>query len=131
MAENETGLMKKKDVLIILAALLIAAAGMLAVWLSGRNAVVERARIYLGADLYQEVALNEDQVIKVDQGSGVVNHIEVKDGAIRMMDSTCPDKQCVYQGEMSMENYERRGLRQWIVCLPNQVTVELVLEGGE
>ena len=131
MAENETGLMKKKDVLIILAALLIAAAGMLAVWLSGRNAVVERARIYLGADLYQEVALNEDQVIEVGQGSGVVNHIEVKDGAIRMMDSTCPDKQCVYQGEMSMENYERRGLRQWIVCLPNQVTVELVLEGGE
>lgn len=133
MDEHKTPLMKKKDVWIILTVLLIAAAGMVAVWLSGRNAVVERARIYLGSGSqpYKEVALNEDQIIEIDQGSGVVNHLEVKDGAIRMLDSTCPDKRCVYQGEMSMENYEQRALRNWIVCLPNQVTVELILEGGE
>lgn len=129
MAENKTPLMKRKDVLIILAVLLIAAAGMVAVWLSSRNAVVEYAWIYLGSDPYpyKEVALNEDQVIEIDQGSGVVNHIEVKDGAIRMLDSTCPDKQCVYQGEMSMETYEQRVFRNWIICLPNQVSVMLVL----
>ena len=130
MYEDKAPLMKRKDVWIILAVLLVAVVGMTVVWLSGRGANVSRARIFLGSgsEPYQVVNLNEDQVIEIDQGSGVVNHIEVKDGANRMLDSTCPDKRCVYQGEMSAENYEQRAMRHWIVCLPNQVTIELALE---
>lgn len=129
MAENEKKpLMKKRDLLIVAAVLVVAVAGMLAVKFFSPGNVTHSARILVGSYVYKEVSLDEDQVIEIDQGNGIVNHVEVKDGAINMMDSTCPDQQCVEQGEITPENYEERPLRNWIVCLPNQVTVELVLE---
>jgi len=129
MAENEKKpLMKKRDLIIVAAVLLVAAAGMAAVKFLSPSAPANRAKIYVGSYVYKEVSLDEDQVIEIDQGNDVVNHVEVKDGAINMVDSTCPDQQCVYQGEITAENYEDRALRNWIVCLPNQVTIELVLE---
>lgn len=128
MEENKKApLLKKRDLIIVVVLLLVAVAGMAATKFFSPNSSTQTARIYVGANLYKEVALDEDQVVEIDQGSGMVNHVEVKDGAIHMMDSTCSDKQCVYQGEVSPENYENRALRNWIVCLPNGVTIELVL----
>lgn len=129
MAENEKKpLVKKRDVLIVAVLLVIAVAGMAAVKLLSPNKAVGTAKILVGSYVYKEVSLDEDQVIEVDQGNGVVNHVEVKDGAIYMADSSCPDQQCVGQGEITMDNYEERVLRNWIICLPNQVTIELQLE---
>lgn len=127
MAKNRS-LLQKKDILIVIIVLAVAAAGMAAVHFLSPKASSNYAVIYVGSSPYQVVDLTEDQVIEVDQGNGTVNHIEVKDGAINMVDSTCPDQQCIYQGAMSMENYEERVLRNWIVCLPNQVTIELALD---
>lgn len=125
-------LMKKRDAIIILAVLVIAAAGMLAVRYFSPSLSPDQethtARILVGSYVYKEVSLDEDQIVEINQGNDVINHVEIKDGAIYMQDSTCPDQQCVYQGEITAENYEDRPLRNWIVCLPNQVTVELVLE---
>ena len=129
MAENEKKpLMKKRDLIIVAAVLLVAAAGMLAVKYLSPSSVTNYAKIYVGSYLYKEVPLDQDQVIVINQGNDIVNHVEVKDGAINMVDSTCPDQQCVEQGEITPENYEDRPLRNWIVCLPNQVTIELTLE---
>lgn len=131
MAEKEKKpLMKKRDLVIVAVVLLVAAAGMLAVkFLSpAPDPVSPTARILVGSYVYKTVSLDEDQIIEIDQGNDIVNHVEVKDGAIHMLDSTCPDQQCVDQGDVSPENYEDRPLRNWIVCLPNQVTVELALE---
>lgn len=131
MAENEKKpLMKKRDVLIVVAILVVAVAGMLAVKLlsPSPDPVSPTAKILVGNYVYKEVSLDEDQVIEVDQGNGTINHVVVKDGAINMLDSTCPDQQCIGQGEITAENYEDRILRNWIICLPNQVTIELVLE---
>lgn len=126
MAEKQSFL-KKKDILIVVVVLIVAAAGMAAVHFLSPKQTTNYAVIWVGSQVYQVVDLTEDQVIEVDQGDGTVNHIEVKDGSIDMVDSTCPDQQCIYQGAMSMENYEDRILRNWIVCLPNQVTIELAL----
>lgn len=131
MAENEKKpLIKKRDLVIVAIVLLIAVAGMLAVkFLSpAPDPAAPTARIYVGSYVYKEVPLDEDQVIEIDQGNDIVNHVEVRDGAIFMADSTCPDQQCVDQGEITAENYDTRVLRNWIVCLPHQVTVELMLE---
>lgn len=131
MAESEKKpLMKKRDLLIVVIVLLVAAAGMLAVkYLSPTpDETSPTARILVGNYVYKTVSLDEDQVVEIDQGNGTVNHVIVKDGAINMQDSTCPDQQCIHQGEITAENYEDRVLRNWIVCLPNQVTIELVLE---
>ena len=126
MAEKQP-FMKKKDLLIVAIVLAVAALGTAAVHFLSPKQSTDFAVIYVGSEVYQIVDLNEDQVIEVDQGNGTVNHVKVENGAIDMADSSCPDQQCVYQGEMSMENYEKRILRNWIVCLPNQVTSELAL----
>ena len=126
MAEKQP-FMKKKDLLIVAIVLAVAALGTAAVHFLSPKQSTDFAVIYVGSEVYQIVDLNEDQVIEVDQGNGTVNHVKVENGAIDMADSSCPDQQCVYQGEMSMENYEKRILRHWIACLPNQVTIELAL----
>jgi len=120
--------MKKRDVIIIAAFLAVALIGLAAVKIFMPRGNITYADIYVNEKLYEAVPLNKDTVIVVDQGDGKVNQIEVKDGAIFMADSTCADHLCVTQGKMSPENYEDRPMLNWIICLPNLVTVELRVE---
>ena len=120
--------MKKRDIIIIAVFLVVALLGLGAVKLFAPTGNIRYADIYVDENLYEVVPLNEDAVIVVDQGDGKVNHIEVKDGEIFMSDSTCADLLCVTQGAMSAKNYENRPMLNWIICLPNRVTVELRIE---
>lgn len=120
--------MKKRDVIIIAVFLVVALTGLIAVKVFAPTGNISYADIFVDDNLYEAVPLNVDTVITVDQGDGKVNYIEVKDGAIFMADSTCPDHLCVTQGAMSPENYEKRPMMNWIICLPNRVTVELRVE---
>ena len=120
--------MKKRDAVIIAVFLLVAVIGLVAVKAFAPSGNISYADIYVDDKLYEAVPLDKDAVITVDQGDGKVNYVEVKNGAIFMADSTCPDHLCVTQGEMSPENYEKRPMLNWIICLPNRVTVELRVE---
>ena len=116
--------MKKRDAVIIAAFLAVALLGLLAVKIFAPTGNIR----YVNEMLYEAVPLDEDAVICIDQGDGKINYVEVKDGAIFMADSTCADHLCVNQGAMSPENYEKRPMMNWIICLPNMVTVELRIE---
>jgi len=120
--------MKKKDAMLIVFFLAVALVGLAAVRLFTPRGNISYADIYVDDMLYEAVALNEDAVITIDQGDGKVNHVEVKDGVIFMADSTCADHLCVSQGAMGPDNYENRPMLNWIICLPNRVTVELRVE---
>jgi len=120
--------MKKRDVIIIVVFLAVALLGLGAVKLFAPTGNISYADIYVNDSLYEAVPLNKDTVITIDQGDGKVNYVEVKDGSIFMADSTCADHLCVTQGEMNSANYEKRPMRNWIICLPNMVTVELRIE---
>lgn len=120
--------MKKRDIIIIAVFLLVAVTGLIAVKVFMPTGNITYADIYVNDSLYEAVPLNEDSVITIDQGDGKVNHVEVKNGSIFMADSTCADHLCVDQGSMSPENYEKRPMLNWIICLPNRVTVELRIE---
>lgn len=120
--------MKKRDIIIIAVFLVVALTGLIAVKVFAPTGNISYADIFIDDMLYEAVPLNEDTVITVDQGDGKVNYIEVKDGAIFMADSTCADHLCVNQGAMSPDTYEKRPLLNWIICLPNRVTVELRIE---
>lgn len=122
--------MKKRDLLIIAVFLAIGLIGIVIFRLFAPSGGITYADIYVNNKFYEAVSLSEDTVITIDQGDGKVNRIEVKDGAIFMADSTCPDHLCVIQGPMSPENYEDRPLLNWIICLPNRVTIELRIEQG-
>lgn len=120
--------MKKRDAVIIAAFLAVALLGLLAVKIFAPTGNIRYADIYVNEMLYEAVPLDEDAVICIDQGDGKINYVEVKDGEIFMADSTCADHLCVNQGAMSPENYEKRPMMNWIICLPNMVTVELRIE---
>lgn len=120
--------MKKRDAAIIAVFLAVALLGLIAVKVFAPSGNIVYADIYVNDMLYEAVPLNEDTVITIDQGDGKVNYVQVKDGAIFMEDSSCADHLCINQGAMSPENYEKRPLLNWIICLPNLVTVELRIE---
>ena len=120
--------MKKRDIIIISVFLVISLEGLLAVKVFAPTGNITYADIYVNDKLYEAVPLDTDTVIVVDQGDGKVNHVEVKDGAIFMADATCADHICITQGQMSPENYQNRPMLNWIICLPNRVTVELRIE---
>lgn len=71
------------------------------------------------------VPLSQPQTITVDQGSGMVNVIEVTERGAVMRSSTCENQLCVHMGEVNVDNWEYRVNGAFIICLPNRVTVEL------
>ena len=45
-----------------------------------------------------------------------------------MASSTCHNQLCVQMGEVTLDNWETRPNQQFIICLPNRVSVELVVK---
>lgn len=121
--------MRKRDFLII-ALVLVAACALLI--LSGQTFSREatgRVNVYVDGDLYATGYLGMTTPIIVRQGEEENVIAFTKDG-FHMESSTCRNQQCVHQGEVTLGNYHNRALGTRIICLPNRVTVELVLSDG-
>lgn len=58
-------------------------------------------------------------------GTEAVNVIHLTPDGVYMEDSTCENHDCVGQGEVTLENRDERILSNMIICLPNQVILEL------
>ncbi|MDO4865231.1 MAG: NusG domain II-containing protein [Clostridia bacterium] len=58
-------------------------------------------------------------------GTQTLNLIHLTPDSVYMEDSTCENHDCIGQGIVSFENKEERILGNMIVCLPNQVLLEL------
>jgi hypothetical protein len=120
------GIMTGRDFFVALAVLI---AALILYWFFGRAKPVGAAyvNIYVGnsGEPYQRAPLDEDETIRVDQGDGRVNVIEIKDGGVKMAYSTCKNQDCVHEGVVTDESRKRRALGDWIICLPNGVAVEL------
>lgn len=106
--------LKPLDYLIILAAAAaIAAFGLFAYAGSGRDprAVIEseQGRWLYGLDAEQELVL---------RGPVGRTTVAVRGGAVRVLDSDCPDKLCINFGAA-----RRHG--DWIACLPNRVFIRV------
>lgn len=120
--------MKKRDMIIIAAVVIVAAALFAAGWFITHQGPEDYVNIYVGNTLYESDLLNEDKVVEIKQGD-YENHIEIKDGVVRMKDSNCSNQDCVGMGSMSAED---QGIMFGIiVCLPHQVTIELRLASEE
>ena len=61
------------------------------------------------------------------QDSGEVNVVEVSTRGAVMHSSTCHNQNCVMMGEVTLDNWEMRPNQQFIICLPNRVSVELAV----
>ncbi|TVR67242.1 MAG: NusG domain II-containing protein [Spirochaetaceae bacterium] len=102
--------LKPYDFLVLLvAAGVIVAFSLLALERSGPPVTVE-IRSDRGDRVY---ALAEDRTITVSGPLGDTI-LEIRDGAVRFVDSPCRDRICVAAGELSATG-------QWAACLPNRV----------
>lgn len=123
---------KKKDIIIIGAVVLVIVIAAVVVLLTGSGGGTKaHLAIYVGDMLYREVELDEEKTVTVNQGQGVINKVHVTKNGFYMESSSCDNQDCVHQGEVTLDNYEDRVLMNWIVCLPNQVTLELVVEDDD
>lgn len=113
-------MIKKKDMILIAALLILALAGLLIVQILQRQSGA-LVTVTIGGEVYGTYSLSESQTFEVDNESGY-NRIVIKDGFVRMEEADCPDQYCVKHAEIHY-NHET------IICLPHELVVEI--SGGE
>ena len=88
----------------------------------------EPAKAYLlvtvAGQMYEPIPLYEEGRYTITRGD-MVNTIAVTPTSIRMHESSCDNQDCVLQGEVTLENRDKRVLQHMILCLPNEVILEL------
>ena len=63
---------------------------------------------------------------KMPDGSESVNILHMTPNGFRMEDANCEGHDCVNQGEVTLENREERVLWNMVICLPHQLSAELI-----
>ena len=95
-------------------------------------ATIEPAKAYLlvsvQGGVYEPIPLTEEGSYTVKQGEEMANVIHVTPDSIWMESSTCDNQDCVLQGTVSLANRADRVLQNMILCLPNEVVLELYTE---
>ena len=115
-------LWNKKDLLFI-AAILLAAGLAFLFFRPQPSESLSRAEISVDGETVMELDLSEDQVLTVDGAGGGYNRIQVRDGAVSVLEASCPDKVCVHTGTVRYPG-------ETIVCLPNQMIITVIQGGG-
>lgn len=72
------------------------------------------------------IPMDRDKIITLQQDEETVNKVHITPQTVYMESSTCENQDCVGQGEIDVDTYQSRILGTYIICLPNDVTVELV-----
>lgn len=121
--------MKKKDWLIIGGVLLLAAAAFLVSQLIHPKTSGAMVTVYVGGEVYARVSAYDYQTITVDQGHGKVNVVVIDETGVRMESSTCKNQICVHHAPIDPNNIGEIEFDNWIICMPNGVSVEVT--GGE
>ena len=79
--------------------------------------------------LWLPLPAEEDYIFPLTQtlpdGTTMENVLHVTPDGMYMESSTCHNQDCVKQGTVTLENRDDRLLYNMIICLPNQVTLQL------
>ena len=122
--------MDKKNMLVIVVVAVVALALLAAVTLlRPQMTAVEEDTVIITVDgkEYARVPLSKPQIVTVKQKNGSVNVVEVSSRGAVMLSSTCDNQLCVNMGEVTVDNWEFRPNQQFIICLPNRVSIELAV----
>ena len=83
-------------------------------------------RVQVGSEIWPLIPLTDGGEYTVSQlENGAKNVIRTTASGAVMHFSTCDNQNCVQQGEVTLENLDFRAMGNLIVCLPNQVVLEL------
>ena len=119
-------------ILAILAAVVLAVgAAALLLTREAPQAATREVLVYRNGELYATGHLGQKDDIIVRGENGEENTVSFTEDSVYMKHSTCHNQLCIDQGAVSLSNVSTRFYRNQIICLPNRVTVELVLTDEE
>ena len=72
--------------------------------------------VRIGGEISETYDLSEDRIVELNGGT---NTMKIERGKVDMTEAECPDKLCVHQKPISMNN-------ESIICLPNKIVVQVV-----
>ena len=122
LIQNKENYMKKKDLILAGAVLLLAGILALALRLP-KTENGNTMKVTVDGEVYGTYSLAENQTVKIQTGHGT-NVLVIENGSAHMEEADCPDGYCKRQGTISRVN-------ETIVCLPNQVVAEVSNPNGE
>ncbi|MDO4493199.1 MAG: NusG domain II-containing protein [Clostridia bacterium] len=105
-----------------------AVACLAAILLRGGKGAKGTVNIYVADELYASYPVAAPRTVTIEGEDGKVNVITIDGTGVVMASSTCSNQVCVNTGRISAEDSELFDLNNWIVCLPNRVSVELAEE---
>ena len=79
-----------------------------------------------GGSAYSPIPLNGDNSFRIAQQDGSENVIHIGENSFYMESSNCKNQNCVGQGEVTLENRESRPLFNMVICLPHNLSLELL-----
>ena len=112
LIQNKENYMKKKDLILAGAVLLLA----------GILALALRLPKTVDGEVYGTYSLAENQTVKIQTGHGT-NVLVIENGSVHMEEADCPDGYCKRQGTISRVN-------ETIVCLPHKLVAEVESDGS-
>lgn len=138
--------MKRRDVYVLLAAVLLAGVLLLVGSLAGPQTAqkalptltlagqtkgpLEPADSYLrikqGDQYYHLLPLNGPGEYIIRQDKGYENIIHIDKNSVVMHSANCPTQDCVRMGMMTLDNIETRFYGSFITCLPHKLSLELI-----
>ena len=59
-------------------------------------------------------------------GSEAINVLHLTPEGFRMKEANCEGHDCIMEGEVTLENRETRVLWNMIICLPHQLSLEML-----
>ena len=72
------------------------------------------------------IPMDRDKIITLRQDDGKINKVHITPEKVYMESSTCDNQDCVQQGEVHVDTYMDRILGTYVICLPNNVSIEMV-----
>ena len=76
--------------------------------------------------VHAPIPLNEENEFRLTQADGSENVVHIGKNSFYMHSSNCENQNCVGQGEVTLENRETRLLFNMIICLPHNLSLELL-----
>ena len=94
-----------------------------------KKAEVVRGYVLLtvgGRQYGDPIPMDRDKIITLRQEGDKINKVHITPEKVYMESSTCDNQDCVQQGEVHVDTYKDRILGTYVICLPNNVSIEMV-----
>ena len=120
--KSSSGLRIRNGVLLIIALLVMSAAGILYLFVFRESG--DTVKVTVDGELYGVYSLSEDRTedILTGDGGSHLNRLVISGGKASMETADCPDGICVAHRPIFRDG-------ESIVCLPNRVVVTVIIDG--